>query len=156
LKIEIVKRDAFQVCGYAVPTTLREYGREGNRAELINNYRTHDPSGELSKLSDTPDELFALAWYASPGKVIEYLLGYAVPDGTVAPEGALVKHVAPATYAVGSFDAGTDIVRIWTEFYYEAGSTAGFQPDLQHDVWFEYYPEGLNGRYQLWIAVTQK
>lgn len=154
MSIDIVTQPDFQVCGYVVDTDLEQYGRKANREELFANFYRDGRSDAIAEIADNPKEYYALAWYSGPDRRIDYLLGQRVVDPQEIPEGAIIKDVKGTTYACGRFEADQDIERMWTDFYYQINSGYGYIPDYQSDVWFERYPVGLTGRYELYIAVN--
>jgi predicted transcriptional regulator YdeE len=154
MHIEIVELGEFQVAGHGVTTTLSDYGRVRNRTELFGNYFQAGDVGDIAKVADNPEEYYALAWFLNPDREIRYLLGQGVNGGQDIPPGAELRKVAPATYAKAVFPEGTNIEKVWTDFYYQAGSGLSYSPNYNHDVWFERYPDGLDGRFELFIAVN--
>jgi predicted transcriptional regulator YdeE len=154
MRIEIVEIGEFQVAGHGVTTTLNDYGTVRNRAELFDNYFRSGDAEAIAKIAENPEEYYALAWLLDPGRQIRYFLGQGVTGGQSIPPGAELRKVAPATYAKATFAAGTNIEKVWTDFYYQAGSGSGYSPNYDHDVWFEHYPDGLNGVFELYIAVN--
>jgi predicted transcriptional regulator YdeE len=154
MNIEIVEQPEFQVCGYVLDTDLEQYGRKANREELFANFYKDGRAEIIAAIAENPTEFYALAWFSGPDRRIYYLLGQLVRSPVTIPEGAVLKTVKGTTYARGRFDGEEDIEREWTNFYYQVNSGYGYVPDYQSDVWFERYPAGLTGHYELNIAVT--
>ncbi|MDR1712039.1 MAG: GyrI-like domain-containing protein [Propionibacteriaceae bacterium] len=155
MRIEIVKRAAFRVCGYAVTTSLTQYGHAPAQKELFENYFRDERPANIAAVADNPAELYGLAWLVTrPGDRIQYLLGSAVTGNPPLPAGAIIKEVAPATYAMTRLDPEMSLQQGWMEFFYIAGGQIGYSPDYHHDVWFERLPTGVHGPTELWMAVT--
>ncbi len=69
--------------------------------------------------------------------------------------GAELKEIPAALYAVAPFGKDYDGVKAWTDFFFEAIPQAGYAPDYEHGFFFEYYPDGANGDYELWTPVVK-
>ncbi|MDR1768799.1 MAG: GyrI-like domain-containing protein [Propionibacteriaceae bacterium] len=152
--IEIVDRQAFQICGYGIECTLQTWGYNAVRNPLFDKYRQADRAQAVEAVAAPGSGLYAAAWFISRNGDIMYMAGRELAPGQAAPEGALVRDVAADKWAVASFPADADIEKAWNEHYYHAGTTLGYAPNYGQDVWFEYYPEGIGGPYELWIAVA--
>ena len=54
-----------------------------------------------------------------------------------------------------SFGQGYDGVKAWTVFFFEAIPQAGYAPNYEHGFFFEYYPDGVHGSFELWTPVVK-
>ena len=151
MKLELITRPAFYICGYAVETTL-----EGNNNDIAALYRAFfetDKERELLRLG-CQRGYYGLEWYTEGHKSFFYLLGKAV-DGTAdIPSGAVMKRIPAAQYAVAKILAGSNLIEAWTEFFYTAIPQNGYAPDEAHGFYFEYYPDEVYGRCELWTPVV--
>lgn len=154
MKLEFFSRPAFHICGYAVETTL-----EDNDTDIASLYRSFFETGEehdLLRLSGCQSGYYGLEWYTEGHKSFFYLLGKAV-DGTAdIPPGAVMKHIPAAQYAVAAIPPEHNLTEAWADFFYTAIPQAGYAPDEAHGFYFEYYPEDVHGRCELWTPVNRK
>lgn len=154
MEIRFVDRDDFYVCGYSVETTLEENDKD--IAALLQSYFHDGKSEQIDEIAKNKGpEYYGLSWYTKPHERYRYLLGKEVVSPQTIPVGAEMKLVPKTHYAVGSFDQGTDIIQAWTDFFYSAVPGLGYAPNFEHGFWSEYYPDGLQGRYELWIPVVK-
>ncbi|AFA50192.1 hypothetical protein Awo_c34680 [Acetobacterium woodii DSM 1030] len=96
---------------------------------------------------------YGLEWYTEGHKSFFYLLGRAVGEKTVAPEGAEIKYIPSAKYLVAEIPSGTNLVDAWTEFFYKVIPNLGYEVDEQHGFYFEYYLHDISGEYELWVPI---
>ena len=154
MKIKIITRDGFTVCGYAVKTTL-----EQNDADIARLYADFSESDKDRILQDLPGcqiGYYGLEWYTGAHKSYYYLLGRQVGPISEIPENAMLKTVPSAQYAVAGIPAGTNLMDAWTEFFYTAIPSLGYAPDETHGIYFEYYPKDVKDACELWTPVIPK
>lgn len=149
-----VNRDDFYVCGYSVETTLKENDKD--IAALLQSYFQDEKSEQVDEIAKNKGpEYYGLSWYTKPHGRYRYLLGKEAVSFQTIPAGAEMKLVPKAYYAVGYFDKETDIIQAWTDFFYSTVPKLGYTPNFEHGFWFEYYPDGLQEKYELWIPVVK-
>lgn len=151
MDIRIESCASFHICGYAVETTL-----ESNDGDIAALYRDFFETGKECTLQCLPgcqSGYYGLEWYTEGHKSFFYLLGKAVDETANIPADAVMKHIPAAQYAVADIPAGRSLVEAWTEFFYTAIPEAGYAPDAGHGFYFEYYPEDVRGRCELWTPV---
>lgn len=151
MDIRIESRASFHICGYAVETTLE--GNDGDIAALYRDFFETKKENTLQCLSGCQNGYYGLEWYTEEHKSFFYLLGKAVDETANIPADAVIKHIPAAQYAVADVPAGRSLVEAWTEFFYTAIPQAGYAPDAGHGFYFEYYPEDVHGRCELWTPV---
>ena len=100
-------------------------------------------------------EFYGLMWYLEGHERYRYLLGKETVNPAVIPPEAELKKLPTALYAVAPFDKDYDGVKAWTDFFFEAIPQAGYAPDYEHGFFFEYYPDGVDGKYELWTPVVK-
>jgi len=153
MDFQIIPRGAFAVCGYAVETTI-----ENNDADISGLYSdvlgTEKEDALLALLGAQPG-YYGLEWYTQGQKSFFYLLGKAVDKNNDIPQGAMLKLIPPANYAVAKSAAGSSIIDAWTEFFYTVIPSQGYAPDESHGLYFEYYPKLTDGDYELWAPVVK-
>jgi len=150
--MELVERDGFRVCGWAVETTAEHNDRD--IAGLFDDFFGSGKDALLRGLPGSQPGYFGLSWYTQGHDRYCYLLGTAVGAEATSPAGALVKVLAPTQWAVARYQAGQDILDAWNQFYYADIPHAGYAPDDAYNSYFEYYPDDVHGDYQLWVPVV--
>jgi predicted transcriptional regulator YdeE len=56
---------------------------------------------------------------------------------------------------VARFTKGENIIKAWTEFYYNEVPKTRYIVNEEQNLYFEYYPTNVNGEYELWIPVVK-
>jgi len=153
MKIRIVERDGFCVCGHAVETNAANNNRD--ISELYKDFFSGNREGPLMRLSGSKKGYYGLTWYTSGHERYCYLLGIEVSGDNTPPKDAVLREVPASVFAVASFDRGADIIGAWNEFFYKAIPEAGYSPNEGHGYYFEYYPEDVYGKYELWTPVLK-
>ncbi len=154
MKIEIITRPAFYICGYAVETTLES--NDADMPALYNSFFGTEREHLLLSLPGCKQGYYGLEWYTEGQKSFFYLLGKEAAAGCSAPEGALIKSIPTADFAAAKLPAGAGLTGAWTEFFFAAIPAAGCEPDAGHGLYFEYYPEDIHGGYELWAPVKKR
>ena len=154
MQIRFIERDDFQICGYAIETSLSESGRDV--AALYNDYFSTEKTTLIDDVAKNKStEYYGLLWYLEGHERYRYLLGKETAPLSLIPAGAVLKEIPAALYAVAHFEKDYDGVKAWTDFFFEAIPQAGYTPDYGHGFFFEYYPDGVNGQYELWTPVVK-
>ena len=152
MKVNLTEMETFYVCGFLTETTLEE--NHNDVKALYDDFFLAGKEELLKNLKDRKRGYYGLTWYTQ-GRQYCYLLGIRVEEGNNAPEGAVLKKIPKTTYAVARFPKGADIIRAWTEFFYDEIPKAGLQVDEQHNIYYEYYPESVYGDFELWVPVVK-
>ena len=100
-------------------------------------------------------EYYGLVWYLEGHERYRYLLIKETVNLSAIPAGAETKGLPAALYAVASFGKDHDGVKAWTDFFFEAIPQEGYAPDYEHGFFFEYYPDGVDGNYELWTHMMK-
>ncbi len=154
MKICITERTEFELCGYSVETELEnndksikalyyDYFHKG-KAELIE---------QIAKSSNS--EYYGLSWYTYKHEKYCYIIGKEVTNQEKIPSGALLINIPKAQYAFEMFDPEDNIIKAWSSFFYKDIPESGYKPNYEHGLWFEYYPDGVSGKYELWAPVVK-
>lgn len=148
LDFQLIQRDSFSICGYCKETCLKTCG-----PDLAKLWEEYARKKELlySRLGRR-DDFYGLMWKTG-GERYCYLIGIEVPADSNLPEGTIRKVIPPARYAVASVPHACSAVEAWTEYYNQALSGAGYEPNTRHGFDFEYYRNG-SPSYELWTPVT--
>ncbi|MDR2967595.1 MAG: GyrI-like domain-containing protein [Methanobacteriaceae archaeon] len=151
--MKIIERETFYICGYGVETT-----GDKNVEDLSNLYKdffASDKESILLGFSGSKKGYFGLMWYTSGHEKYYYLLGIEVDKENELPESAILKTVPKTTYAVAYYPHDKDAVEAWTEFFYTDISKEGYAINEQHNLYFEYFSENVDGDYELWAPVVK-
>ncbi len=154
MEIKIVDREKFYVCGWAVETTPEKNDQDISR--LYKTFFEEKKDETLLAHKGCQKGYYGLSWYTFEHERYCYLLGRETEESFSAPEGALLKAVPFATYAVARVPDGMDIKEAWTVFFYDDIPQQGFAPNEEHGFYFEYYPESVHGKCELWVPVIRK
>ncbi len=142
------------MCGYAAQTTLNN--NDADLQKLFGDFFNSGKDKMLFGLKGAEPGFFGVEWYTQGHKSFFYLLGVSVDKTIRVPEGAVLKVIPAAEYAVTKVPAGRNLVDAWTEFFYTAIPESGYVPDDDHGCYFEYYPGHTDGDCELWVPVVQK
>lgn len=155
MNIKIAERDSFELCGYSRETCPANNEEDLNI--LFHDFFEDEQAKEIRAISlGGAEEYYGLLWYTDPThQKYFYLLGQVVNAPKDIPHGATLKTIPKAQYAVCHCETGSDSIQIWTEFFYEAIPAMGYTPDYDHGFWFEYYPNGVSGKCELWSPVVK-
>ncbi len=153
MEMRLVEREAFCVCGYAVETTLAQNDKDV--AALCRDFFENGREAALLSLKGSTKGYYGVSWYTQGQERYCYLLGIEVGPESTAPANAVVKSLPQTTYAVAGFSKGEDIIKAWTDFFYEEIPHAGLSVNAQPNVYFEYYPGAVDDAYELWVPVIK-
>jgi predicted transcriptional regulator YdeE len=154
MKLKLVEKDTFYLCGYLVETTSEQNDKQVS--ELYDDFFCNNKGAALMKLKGSKTGYYGLMWYTLDHDRYCYLLGVEVGQYNTAPETAILKEIPKTTYAVVRFRQGEDIIKAWTELFYNEIPKAGLKVNEWHNLYFEYYPDNVYGDYELWVPVVQK
>jgi len=153
MEIHIKERDTFYICGYCVETTLAQ--NDDDVSALYDDFFDNQKDAILMKLNDCKKGYYGLIWNTKDHERYCYLLGVEVGQENTAPENAVLKKVSSTKYAVASFPQGEDIIKAWTEFFYKEIPKAGFRVNDEDNAYFEFYHDGVQGEFELWVPVVK-
>lgn len=154
MEIKLVERDTFFMCGYAVETTSDQ--NDNDISALYSDFFSSGKESVLKNLKGSQKGYYGLSWYTQGHRQYYYMLGMEVGQDNTVPPNAVIKKVPKTTYARAHFRQGEDIIKAWTEFFYNEIPKAGFAVNEEHNLYFEYYPDSVNGQYELWVPVVVK
>ncbi len=151
--MKLINKETFCVCGYAVETTLAQ--NDQDLAGLFKDFFSTNKESILLRLHGSKKGYYGLTWYTQTHEKYCYLLGIEVGVGNEPPENALLKSVPETVYAVSGYPQDRDIIDAWNEFFYTDIPKAGYAPNEQHNLYFEFYPESVHSNYELWVPVVK-
>lgn len=153
MKLSILEKNTFYICGFYVETNASQ-----NDKDIESLYHDFFDGGNETNLLELPGKksgYYGLTWYTQGHEKYCYLLGFEVDQSNSIPQNALLKEIPKAKYAMVSFAQGTDIIEAWTEFFYKAIPQAGYSVNEDQNLYFEYYPDSVNGSFELWVPVVK-
>lgn len=153
MEINLVIKDTIFICGYSVETTSAQNDKDVSA--LYSDFFNNDKEAILMNLKGSKKGYYGLSWYTQGHEQYCYLLGIEVGQENTTPYNAFLKKILRATYAVAHFPQGEDIIKAWTEFFYNEIPKAGFRVNEEHNLYFEYYPGSVNGEFELWVPVVK-
>ena len=151
--MKLVERETFHVCGYAIETTASQNGED--LSKLYEDFFDSDKESLLLRLQSSKKGYYGLMWYTQGHEKYYYLLGIEVGGENEPPEDAMLKTITKTTYAITCYPHDKDTIEAWTEFFYRDIPKEGYAPDEQHNLYFEYYPKGVDEDYELWVPVVK-
>jgi predicted transcriptional regulator YdeE len=153
-QIHFTERDEFKICGYSVETTLADSEKDVN--DLTDRFFSDGKSDAVDQIS-TKDKTghYGLMWYTQGHERYRYLIGKETDSSCILPPGLELKTITKAEYAVASFPRGYDNTKAWTDFFFRDIPEAGYSPDFAHGFFFEFYPDGLDGEFELWTPIIK-
>jgi len=149
--MKLIERDTIHVCGWAVETTAENNDRD--ISALYDDFFSTGKEALLRGLDGSQPGYFGLSWYAAGHDRYSYLLGVQVDQNSQPPAGAVMKTLETTQWAVAEYPAEKDIMEAWNEFFYTDIPQAGYAPNDEYNLYFEYYPADVHGDYQLWVPV---
>lgn len=151
--MELIEREMFYVCGYAAETDAAH--NADDLAKLYADFFENNRADLLCKLNGSKKGFYGLMWYTQGHEKYRYLLGVQVDGGCTPPAGSLLKAVPKTTYAVARYPQEKDAIEAWGAFFYTDIPGAGYAPDEQLNLYFEFFPESVEGDYELWVPVIR-
>lgn len=151
--MKIIERETFHVCGYAAQTTAEQ--NDADLSALYDDFFDSDKEVFLRNLQGSKKGYYGVLWYTEGREKYCYMLGVEVAEGNKLPENAMLKTAIKTTYAVASYPHDKDSIEAWTEFFYTDIPGGGYAVNAPLNFYFEYYPNSVNGNYELWVPVVK-
>jgi len=153
LEIQLHKRETFYICGYSVETTLAE--NEKDVSSLYDDFFLNNKEMVLKNLHGYKKGFYGLSWYTQGHERYCYLLGVEVGPVNAVPESAVQRQVPETLFAMAHFAPGEEIIKTWSDFFYNKIPEAGLKVNEELNLYFEYYPFNVHGDYELWVPVKK-
>lgn len=147
MSIQIVNRDAFYIVGYMVETCL-----ETAVTDIAMIEKQYDDNKAVLLAMQNSNGHYGLMWYTQNHRYC-YLLGVDVEHQIPERESLHCRLVPAARYAVMEVERDQSVFAAWSEFFEKNLPSAGWKPDYNHGMFFEYYPDDGSGSCQLWTPV---
>lgn len=151
--VKIIEREAFHICGYVAQTTAEQ--NEADLSKLYDDFFTSGKKSILEDLKGSKKGYYGASWYTEGHEKYCHMLGLEVSKENDPPPNALFKTATKTTYAVASYPHDKNIIEAWGEFFYTDIPNAGYTVNAPLNFYFEYYPESVNGDYELWVPVLK-
>ena len=151
--MEITNRDELIICGYVVETSVDSCSTDLGR--LWDNYRNNNSDELLEAAYKCKDGLYGLMWYTENHRYC-YMLGREIITTYVElPESVVIKMIPYTTYAVYTVPDNMNIVDAWTVFFEEEIPNAGYKPNTEIGLYFEYYSDKNSKSCHLWAPIKK-
>jgi len=160
MEIKLTERKEIIVAGISIETTYENNNKD--REILFSNF--HNGKKELlSNYAKKSNEFYCATWLAGKSdsngsEVIVYLLSQEITEQTSSFE---TKIIPAGLYACAKFPKNNnDTLEAWEKIYekiYEDRPKTGYRSTSGNNVQphFEYYPNGLDEDYELWISLEK-
>lgn len=151
--MKLIERDTIHICGYAAETDALH-----NADDLTALYKDFFDNNKESLLLNLPGSkkgFYGLMWYTQGHEKYCYLLGIEVDGKCKPPVGSVLKTIPKTTYAVSCYPHGKDAIGAWGEFFFSDIPNEGYLPNEQINLYFEFFPEIVEGDYELWVPVVK-
>jgi hypothetical protein len=149
MEVKLVERKEIIIGGFSIETTLEN--NEIDTEKLLNDF--YDGKKDfLNKFTKNTQEYYAVIWYTKLHESYKYLIGQKISNKTNELD---TKIISEGLYAYTKFPQNYDVIKAWTDFYQIGIPNVACKPKEKDDVAFEYYPNGLNGEYELWSLVEK-
>jgi len=149
MEVKMVERKEAIIAGFSIETTLENNNKD---TEALFNDFNNGKKELLNNFTQNTKEYYCVLWYTKLHESFRFLLGQKIIEKTKDFE---IKIIPEGMYAYSKFPKNYDAIKAWTEFYAEGIPKTGFKPKETNDIAFEYYPNGLNGDYELWSLVEK-
>ena len=153
MDVKLVKMEKRIIAGFSVETTLETNSKD--IGELYNDFLNNGKKELLQNISNNASEYYGVIWYTELHKKYVYLIGQKINDNNLDTKGFNTKIIPEGNYCCSKFPTKYDGIKAWTDFYNTEIPELGYKPVEQNDIAFEYYPNGLDGEYELWSLVEK-
>jgi predicted transcriptional regulator YdeE len=150
MKLNFEERSTFYISGFFIETCLDTC--ENDVSKLWDEFQTKKEI--LYETLGRQSGFYGLMWYVENHRYC-YLLGIETDNPTIDIEGGCCKCVPKTQYAVTEVPSNKTIVEVWTEFFEKVLPNAGYLPNAEHGMYFEYYPNNNIASCQLWTPITK-
>ena len=151
--MKFIERDTFHICGYVIETDASQ--NADDLSKLYKDFFDNDKESVLLNLHGSKKGFYGLMWYTQGHEKYCYLLGLEVGGECKPPDHTILKTITKTTYAVACYPHDKDAVEAWSEFFFTDIPNEGYAPNEQLNLYFEYFPESVDGDYELWVPVVK-
>jgi hypothetical protein len=149
MEVKLVQRKEIIIGGFSVETTLQN---SQNDVEKLYNDFFNVKKELLNGFTKKTNEYYGIIWYTILHESYKYLIGQEIIEKSKKIE---FKIIPEGQYAYSKFPKDYDGIKAWTEFYEKGIPGIGYKPIEKDDMAFEYYPNGIDGDYELWSLVEK-
>lgn len=151
--MKLIERDPLHICGYAVETDATQNAND--LSALYKDFFGNHKDALLRSLHGSKKGFYGLMWYTQGHEKYRYLLGIEVGGECGPPAGGILKTIPKTVYAVSCYPHEKDAVEAWGEFFFTDIPNEGYAPNEQLNLYFEFFPESVEGEYELWVPVVR-
>lgn len=151
--MELLERNTLRICGYFVETDAAH--NADDLSKLYKDFFDNGKEAVLRNLHGNKKGFYGLMWYTQGHEKYCYLLGIEVGEACVPPDDAIVKTIPRTTYAVSRYRHDKDAIEAWSEFFFTDIPNEGYAPNAPLNLYFEFFPESVDGDYELWVPVIK-
>jgi predicted transcriptional regulator YdeE len=148
VKLSFEDRDTFYISGYFVETCLDTCDSDVTR--LWSEFQKEKEI--LYTNFGIKDGFYGLMWYTENHRYC-YLLGIETNKLSTAMNGVSCMCIPKSHYAITEVPNNMSIVEAWTEYFEKTLPDAGYIPNAEHGMYFEYYPTFDASGCQLWTPI---
>ena len=152
VKVVRIEED-ITIGGFSVESTLENNAQDLDL--LYNDFLYNGKKEILNSITKNKHEFYDVIWYTVLHKKYKYLLGQKA-DSKIDEGNMDFKIIPEGTYCKSKFPAKYDGIKAWTDFYSLEIPQTGYKPKEIDDIAFEYYPNGLDGEFELWSLVEKE
>ena len=149
MEVKLVQRKETTIGGFSVETTLEN---SENDVGILYKEFYNGKKQLLNSFTENANEYYGVIWYTKLHESYKYLIGQEISKKEKNIE---IKTIPEGQYAYSKFSQNCDGIKAWTKFYEKGIPEIGYKPIEKNDIAFEYYPNGLEGDYELWSLVEK-
>ena len=149
MEVKLIERKKTVVAGFSIETNLENNNKDTE--ELLNDFN-NSKRKLLNNFTQNTKEYYCVLWYTKLHESFRFLIGQEIIEKTKDFE---IKIIPEGMYAYSKFTQNYNAIKAWTDFYEQGIPKTGYKPKEINDIAFEYYPNGLNGEYELWSLVEK-
>lgn len=151
--MKLIKRDTLHICGYVVETDAAQNADDLNK--LYKDFFDSGLEAVLLNLQGSKKGFYGLMWYTQGHEKYCYLLGIEVGEKCEPPDNTILKTIPKTTYAVAHYPHDKDAIEAWAEFFFTDIPNEAYTPNESLNLYFEFFPESVDGNYELWVPVLK-
>lgn len=151
--MKFTERDTFHICGYVVETDAEH--NADDISKLYKDFFDNNRETCLLNLQGSKKGYYGLMWYTQDHEKYCYLLGIEVSEECEPPAGSVLKTIPKTRYAAACCPYEKDAIEAWGEFFFTDIPNEGYAPNEQFNLYFEFFPESVEGDYELWVPVVK-
>jgi AraC family transcriptional regulator len=150
MDIQIIERSEITIGGIVTETSVETCSND--LKELWDHFEERKLPGILRNAPGYQKGRYGVMWYTENHRYC-YLLGMETKATEKELNGATIKTIPPARYAMVSVPEGMTVFQAWGVFFEKDLPGAGLEPVLENGLYFEFYPDEDEKSCQLWTPI---